>query len=142
MGSMRLETKGMYLRPPTRADADALASAVRESLESVVRWMPWASPDYGRVHSLEWIGRSTRAMTAESAFEFVIFEAETDEILGCCGLNRVDPMNKRANLGYWVRQSRQGHGIAPVAALRVARFGFEERGLVRIEIVAASENLA
>jgi ribosomal-protein-serine acetyltransferase len=139
---MKLEATGIYLRPPASEDADALASAIRESIETVGRWMPWAVPDYGRGHSLEWIERATKGWVEETAFEFTIFDPATDEVLGCCGLNRIDPMNKSANLGYWVRQSHHGRGIASTAAARVARYGLEERGFNRVEICAAVENVA
>ena len=47
-----------------------------------------------------------------------------------------------ANLGYWVRTNSVGRGVATSATRLAARFGFEELGLHRIEIVAAVENIA
>lgn len=47
-----------------------------------------------------------------------------------------------ANLGYWVRTSAAGRGVATGATRAVARFGFEQIGLKRIEIVAAVNNLS
>jgi RimJ/RimL family protein N-acetyltransferase len=46
------------------------------------------------------------------------------------------------NLGYWVRTSAAGRGVASKASRLVARFGFEELGLHRIEILAAVSNVA
>jgi RimJ/RimL family protein N-acetyltransferase len=46
-----------------------------------------------------------------------------------------------ANLGYWVRTSATGHGVATTATRLAARFGFEELGMQRIEIVAALDNI-
>ena len=46
-----------------------------------------------------------------------------------------------ANLGYWVRTSAARRGVATNATRAVARYGFEELGLQRIEIVAAVRNL-
>jgi RimJ/RimL family protein N-acetyltransferase len=43
-------------------------------------------------------------------------------------------------LGYWVRESRQGQGIAGEIARLIADFGFRMLGLARIEIVVAEEN--
>jgi RimJ/RimL family protein N-acetyltransferase len=45
-----------------------------------------------------------------------------------------------ANLGYWVRTSRTGEGIATKAAKSALRYGFEKLGLHRIEIVVADDN--
>ena len=47
-----------------------------------------------------------------------------------------------ANLGYWVRTSRTGQGIATAAARLVAEFGFAELRFTRLEIVAAVRNIA
>jgi RimJ/RimL family protein N-acetyltransferase len=47
-----------------------------------------------------------------------------------------------ANLGYWVRTSETGRGIASKATRLVAQFGFAELGLQRIEILAAVGNVA
>jgi len=47
-----------------------------------------------------------------------------------------------ANVGYWVRTGQTGQGIATAAVRRVARFGFEDLGLRRLELLVAVDNLA
>src|SRR3990172_4536404 len=61
--------------------------------------------------------------------------------LGGCGLNGIGEY-KFANLGYWVRTSRTKQGVATAATLLLARFGFDELKLNRIEIVVATGNYA
>ena len=73
------------------------------------------------------------------AYEFAVFDSG-NEYVGGAGLNQFNQLNNFANLGYWVRQSRQRCGLATAAVRILARFGFETLGLTRIEIVAASEN--
>jgi len=46
-----------------------------------------------------------------------------------------------ANLGYWVRTSAAGRGVATRATRLASRFAFEQLGLNRIEIVAAVGNI-
>ena len=67
-------------------------------------------------------------------------DAQTGEFLGRCGLNHLHPVYHLANLGYWVRTSQHGAGIAGRAARLVARYGFEHGGLIRAEIVMAVSN--
>ena len=57
-----------------------------------------------------------------------------------CGLNRIDHENRRANLGYWIRTSRTGSGIATAVTRLLARWAFQELKLNRIEIVVATGN--
>ncbi len=58
------------------------------------------------------------------------------------GLNFFNRVHQMANLGYWVRTSAVGRGTATLAACLVARFGFAQLGLHRIEILAAVDNIA
>ncbi len=63
-------------------------------------------------------------------------------MLGCVGINPFNHVNVFADLGYWVRASRTGSGIASTAARLAAQFAFHELRLARIEIVARVDNLA
>jgi len=50
------------------------------------------------------------------------------------------PLYFLRSLGYWVRTSAAGRGVAPAAIRRLARFAFTETDLVRMEIVCAIGN--
>ena len=50
-------------------------------------------------------------------------------------------VNGFANLGYWIRQSRQRQGLAVDVVAILAKFGFETLGLTHIELVAATDNV-
>ena len=54
----------------------------------------------------------------------------------------LNPVDRVVNLGYWVRTSRTRQGISTTATRLLARFGFEELNLNRIEITAAISNKA
>lgn len=124
------------------ADAVELHAAVRESVASVGRWLPWCRADYGMEQARAWTAHCAEAWRTGEQFAFVVRDAATGELLGGCGLNQLNPAHRSANLGYWVRRSRQGTGVAVAAARLVARFGFAELGLIRIEIVALPDNRA
>ena len=74
----------------------------------------------------------------------VIFLAESGEEADPegVGINFINRVHQFANLGYWVRTSAAGRGVATRATKLAARFGFAELGLNRIEIVAAVDNIA
>ena len=75
-------------------------------------------------------------------YTFHILEVSTQQVLGFAFLNHVNRQYQMANLGYSVRTSRAGEGIATEAAKLVARYGFEQLGLHRIEIIARPQNVA
>ncbi|MHC4479671.1 MAG: GNAT family N-acetyltransferase [Planctomycetota bacterium] len=123
------------------ADADALYEAARESIAEAGRWVPWCHADYSRDQSEQWLASRPEAWRRGEAYSFFIEDAQTGRLLGGCGLNTIDWANNRANLGYWVRSSATGRGVATAAARLLLAIGFEDLGLQRIEIVSAVENL-
>jgi RimJ/RimL family protein N-acetyltransferase len=64
------------------------------------------------------------------------------DIVGSAGLNAIDEANGRANLGYWLRTDRAGHGYATRATVLLANYGMATVGLHRVEIVMSVENEA
>jgi RimJ/RimL family protein N-acetyltransferase len=140
--SVELIGDGLLLRPYRPEDSRTLAAAARESAESVGAWLPWCHADYSDAEALEWIAHCAEGWRGGEHFGFAAFDAQTGRFLGAAGLNQRNRPHKFMNLGYWVRASCQGRGIAVRAARLVAAFGFEQVGLTRIEIVAAVENRA
>jgi RimJ/RimL family protein N-acetyltransferase len=57
-------------------------------------------------------------------------------------LSHVDHKHRMANLGYWVRASRTGRGIAAAAVASAARFAFQRLDLNRLELVVPEANAA
>jgi RimJ/RimL family protein N-acetyltransferase len=49
-------------------------------------------------------------------------------------------VHRCANLGYWVRSSATGQGVAPVAVRLLANWAFRETEILRLEILAAVGN--
>jgi ribosomal-protein-serine acetyltransferase len=121
-------------------DVEALHEAAMESIADVHPWLPWCHPEYTREESVAWCQSRAAAWKRDEEYSFVIEDVQTRRFLGSCGLNQIDRLRLRANLGYWVRSSETGRGIATAATRLLARFGFEELGLQRIEIIAAVEN--
>jgi ribosomal-protein-serine acetyltransferase len=132
----------IYIRPYEVEDIPALFEAARESAsESFTRWMPWCHADYTLEESSQFVHSRDEARCNEEEFDFAIFDVEAGAFLGGVGLNQFNRQHGFANLGYWVRASRMGEGVAPAAALLCARFAFQELGLNRIEIIIATENI-
>lgn len=122
-------------------DASALFEAARESIEDVYPWLEWCHPGYEISESRAWIEHCRRAWEAEEEYQFAIV-GPGDAYLGGCGLNRLQHDHRVANLGYWVRSSATGRGVATEAARQVAVFAFGATELNRLEIITAVENRA
>lgn len=129
------------LRPYQQSDAPEISAAVRESTETIGRWMSWAKPDFNEYDAACWVAHCIQTRAAGTAHEFGIFTPH-GEFVGGCGLNQFSPLNNLCNLGYWVRQSRQRTGAASAATLALRDLGLGRLGLSRIEIVVADGNVA
>jgi RimJ/RimL family protein N-acetyltransferase len=138
---VELETARLRLWPVRLDDAETVYASIRESIDSLARWMDWCHAGYARADSDAWIGSTRSAWEAGGAYEFLVFERSGRHV-GAVGLNQFNRENNCANLGYWVRRSSQRQGFAVEAVRRIARFAFEEARFQRVEIVAAVDNVA
>jgi RimJ/RimL family protein N-acetyltransferase len=129
------------LRPYRLDDAAALHEAAIESVWEVRPFMPWCRPDLTVDEGRRWIEAQVSAFSARKAFEFVILAPDA-RFLGGCGLNQIDEENHRANLGYWVRSSATGRGVATTAVRRLVQWAFNNTTLVRLEVVVSTQNAA
>ncbi len=129
------------IRPYRLDDAAALHEAAIESVWEVRPFMPWCRADLTVGAARYWIEEQVSAFAAGRAFEFVIV-APNGRFLGSCGLNQIDEANHRANLGYWVRSSACGHGVATEAIQQLVQWAFGNTDLVRLEAVVSTQNAA
>jgi hypothetical protein len=60
--------------------------------------MEWCHPKYSFSEASTWIDIQIPKFQAGTAFEFVI-EAADGRYLGGCGVNQLDAVHRRANLG-------------------------------------------
>ena len=130
------------IRPFQTNDIDPLFEAARESIAEVSRWLPWCHATYSREEAVAWVTSRPEAWRKGIEYSFVIVDGSSGRFLGGCGLNHINLQHRFANLGYWVRSGAAGKGIASAATLLVAQFGFEQVGLVRVEIVVDVDNTA
>jgi RimJ/RimL family protein N-acetyltransferase len=128
------------IRPYEDCDAPALYEAARESTADVFPWLPWCHPDYQIAEAREWIARQIENHQEGTEFHFAII-SENSQLLGGCVLVQINAVHRFANLGYWVRTSASGCGVASAAVHELVQWAFSHTELERLEIVAATENL-
>jgi RimJ/RimL family protein N-acetyltransferase len=138
--SVKLIDEELLLRPFHLDDTHRLYCAVRESLKELRPWMSWATDAYTELTARDYI-TIARARWEEHAY-YALAVTRQNEILGACTLSSIHPVYHFCNLGYWVRTSHHGQGIAGRAAKLAARFAFERLGLIRVEIVIGVGNQA
>ena len=83
---------------------------------------------------------NVEAWDKDENYVFFIIDIALNQFVGAVMFNDVNRDYQMANLGYWVRNSRTGEGIATKAAKLAVMYGFEKLGFQRIEIVVAETN--
>ncbi len=139
--------KGSFLTSTIRIrcyqpeDAGDFHLAAQESSDDVFPWLSWCHSDYSFQEAKEWSESRKKLFTQGKEFEFVIVDHE-DKFLGGCCLNQINSADRMANLGYWVRTSATGRGVATQAVKLLAEFAFSQTNLERLEIICAVGNEA
>lgn len=133
--------KDIQLRQYRHDDIDAVYEAVMESKAELSPWMMWCHENYSRQDAGTWVEGRPDAWERNESWSFVVVEPG-GKLLGTCGIHRIDSLNGVGELGYWVRSSMTGHGIATEGTRKLCEWAFTEKGLHRIEIIMSVENTA
>ena len=125
---------GPVLRCWEPRDAALLKDAVDSSLDHLRQWMPWA---HGEPQSLgekvELLRLFRGNFDLGQDYVYGIFSADESEALGGSGLHtRVG--DGAFEIGYWIRASQVGRGIATITAAALTKVGIELGCADRIEI--------
>jgi RimJ/RimL family protein N-acetyltransferase len=104
--------------------------------------MRWCERNFSMENSVAWLNYVEAAWSRGEAYNFAIVFDDPGLLAGSIWLSKLDRKHGTANLGYWVRTSQAGKGIATAAGRLIASFGFAELGLNRLEIVVAQGNRA
>jgi RimJ/RimL family protein N-acetyltransferase len=123
------------------ADAPAVARSVRESLEHLRPWMPWADERSGEVaFQRERIRRTPELRRRGEEWQYGLFPADESRLLGSFGL-----MTRRGpgtiEIGYWLHVDAVGHGYGTRAVEALREVALEMGGVKRVLIYCDEANL-
>ncbi len=119
---------------------EALFEAVQESRDDLLRFVSWYSPESSMEDARHWLQARERERFEGRSYDFAITDAGNGELVGGCGIDRIQARNRQGDLYYWVRTTRTHQGAATAAAAAIASFGLTTLHLIRLEIVVAETN--
>jgi RimJ/RimL family protein N-acetyltransferase len=130
----RIVTERVVVRCWDPRDAPLLKEAVDASIDHLLPWMPWARDEPQTVEEKVELLRGFRGrFDLGHDFVYGIFSRDESEAVGGTGLHtRVG--EDAYEIGYWIRASRAGEGLATETSAAVTRAAFELTAIERIEI--------
>lgn len=137
-----LQGRGVWLRPPLMTDYGPWAELRAMSRAHLVPWEPaWPRDDLSRSAFRRRIKHYQREARDDLGYAFLLFEAETDRLMGGLTLSNVRRgVTQSAMLGYWLGVPFAGHGHMTAAVRAVLPYAFEQLRLHRVEAAAQPSN--
>ena len=123
-------------------DAADVAAAIKESLDHLQPWMPWATAESTKVNTQRTFSRDAEdRWNRGSDFIYVLRQADDGAVLGTFGLHRrIGP--DAMEIGYWLHVAHTGRGHATTAAGALTEAAFQLADVERVEIHTDEANLA
>lgn len=135
-----LITNRLTLRPFAAEDVGAVAAACSDDL--VQRWLPLPRP-YGIPAALDWCTVASHELRRSGGcLDRAAVLTADGRLAGCVGLKRTDWASRVTEIGYWSAADMRGQGYLTEAVTALSRWVLTEQGFERVELLAATGNLA
>jgi RimJ/RimL family protein N-acetyltransferase len=125
------------LRPLRRSDALDLDLVLRDG--KATRWLP---PRVRRESGRMFVDRVLREQREDRGFCYAIVPNGSRQVVGQIRLFDWSPLQKHAEVGYWIRRKYWGRGFGTEALWLICREGFRRLYLHRILANVVAPNLA
>jgi RimJ/RimL family protein N-acetyltransferase len=136
----RIETSRLVIRCWDPRDAPQLKDALDTSLEHLRGWLPWAREEPKPLgEKIELLRRFRGMFDLGDDFVYGIFSRDEEEVVGGAGLHRRVGAGA-FEIGYWLRASRTGQGLATEMVAALTRVAFDVCQVERVEIRVDPEN--
>ncbi|MEV0211728.1 GNAT family N-acetyltransferase [Micromonospora sp. NPDC050695] len=132
-----VEAHGVRLRPFRPEDTADVVDGLADPVSQ--RFMTGLSAPYTEVDARRWIDAGAPAAWAGGGAAYAVADPATDRLLGTVGLSNPVPARGQAEIGYWVRPSARGRGVAAAATRALSEHAFAT-GTVRLELLTNPAN--
>ena len=123
----------LVLREWSEDDVDAIVAGCNDP--EIARWIPLIPHPYTREDAFEFL----RGDVAPADYRLAITLAGS--VVGGIGMRR-NSHEYRGHIGYWMAAPSRGRGTCTRALRVLSRFGLDELGLQRLELITDPDNLA
>jgi len=136
----QFETERLVIRAPRPGDGRRVNEAIRESLDELRPWMPWAQAAPSAEDTEALLRRKAAQWLAREDLMLTLWRKADGLFVGASGLHRIDWKARSFEIGYWIRTSLSGQGYMTEAVRGITQFAFTYLGAQRIEIRCDARN--
>lgn len=135
------ESNRLIIRAPLWEDGIMVNEAIKESINELQPWMPWAQ-QIPTIEESEIISRQGRVHFLErSDLRLYLIHKTSGQFIGSSGLHRIDWQVRNFEIGYWISTPFSGQGYITEAVESITNFAIHELQANRIEIRCDSRNV-
>lgn len=137
MTTIRVDDK-IILQRPSLSDAKNVFALLDSNREHLGRWLPWVYAMHTVEDERRWL--EDRLQPGSEGREYPFLIMYQNALVGVIGLRGLDSLNKACEIGYWLAEDSQGHGIVTRACQALVSYAFTSRSMNRIQVRAHTDN--
>lgn len=120
-------------------DAEELFELSDRSRDHIRTWLPWINFTKEVEDTRNYIKYSLKRYAENDGLTICVLSH--GKIAGVVDFHEIDDKNKVTSIGYWMGEEYKGRGLLTRACRFLFSYAFDELGMNRIEIRAATENV-
>jgi ribosomal-protein-serine acetyltransferase len=124
--------KQCILRPYRSGDGAAVFSAVMEDVDDLMQWMSWPKNHKGADDSENYVRDMAGKWITREALVLGIFSPDEKTLYGGCGFHGFDWSVPSLEIGWYLRKSARGRGIASEAVTLCCTLAFDHMKVNRV----------
>jgi ribosomal-protein-serine acetyltransferase len=129
---------GVCLKLLEDRHAPAVFGVVNRERAHLRKWLPWVDDTTNVGYTLSFIKTSLQQFANNEGLTAGIWSG--NEYAGTIGTHKINWLNRKVEIGYWIAAKFQGKGIVTDACRALMEHAFEEWKLNRVEIHCATGN--
>lgn len=135
-----LTTDRLILRAPREGDAGEINAAIRESIEELKPWMPWATPTPTVEQTAAYSRRKWGEFILREMFDYRIYLKDGGRYAGNLGIFKLNWKVRSGEMGYWLRTSFCGRGYMTEAVGKLTEMATDVLNCRRVQICTDDRN--
>jgi ribosomal-protein-serine acetyltransferase len=121
-----------------QSDSGEIFNAINSQRTYLGKWLPFVEFTKELTDTEKFVDSVVKA--PGDKFEYVFAIRKQNEFIGLIGFKETDRINKKTEIGYWLSENHQKHGVITKSVEKLCDFAFNKQGINRIQIKCAIEN--